>query len=59
MLTNLDGLFTGLSRALTLNCVLQTTPAGTTVVESLGDGGFSSDDFEVQQQLGQLSWVRV
>ncbi|KAK9815061.1 hypothetical protein WJX73_006220 [Symbiochloris irregularis] len=35
----------------------ETTASGASIVESLGDGGVAADDFEVQQQLGQLSWV--
>lgn len=35
----------------------ETTRSGAPIAETLGDGGFTPEDFEVQQQLGQLSWV--
>lgn len=40
-------------------CLLQNAAREADILAEVGDGGFAAQEFELLEQIGQLSWVRI
>ena len=40
-------------------CLLQNAAREADILAEVGDGGFAAQEFELLEQIGQLSWVRT
>lgn len=46
-------------RGLIHMCLLETAAREADILAEVGDGGFAAQEFELLEQIGQLSWVRI
>jgi hypothetical protein len=46
-------------RGLIHVCLLQNAAREADILAEVGDGGFAAQEFELLEQIGQLSWVRI